>query len=144
MAIRTKSIFRPIEEDDGVRVLITRYYPRGVKKDHFDYWFQELSPSANLLQAYKERKYDWQTFKSAFLLELWNNIDSLEKIYTLNSLVKRLMDITLLCYEKEGNPCHRHLIRELVEAPHSLESYLMSKNTNNDKRGQLPSLVSNE
>jgi uncharacterized protein YeaO (DUF488 family) len=144
MVIKTKSIFKPVEEDDGVRVLITRYYPRGVKKDHFDYWFQELSPSANLLQAYKERKYDWQTFKSAFLSELWNNIDSLETIYALNSSIKKLRDITLLCYEKEGNPCHRHLVRELVEAPKSLESFLMSKNTNDDKRSQLPSLVSNK
>ena len=34
--IRTKSIYDPKEESDGIRILITRYWPRGIKKEHFD------------------------------------------------------------------------------------------------------------
>ena len=144
MGVKTKSIFKPAEEDDGIRILITRYYPRGIKTDHFDYWIQALSPSPTLLQRYKQGRYDWEAFKSSFLWELWNNIDSLETIYALNSLLRSLVNITLLCYEKEGNPCHRHLVRELIETPKNLESYLMSKNTNDHKRSQVITLISDK
>ena len=41
--IRTKSIYDPKEESDGIRILITRYWPRGIKKEHFDKWYKELS-----------------------------------------------------------------------------------------------------
>ena len=34
--IRTKSIYDPKEENDGIRILITRYWPRGIKKEYFD------------------------------------------------------------------------------------------------------------
>ena len=44
------------ENDDGIRVLITRYYPRGVKKDKFDCGIRELSPSRNLLKNYQQGK----------------------------------------------------------------------------------------
>jgi hypothetical protein len=40
MAVKTKSIFKPAEENDGIRILITRYYPRGIKTGHFDYWIK--------------------------------------------------------------------------------------------------------
>jgi uncharacterized protein YeaO (DUF488 family) len=31
MVIKTKSIYEPSEEnDDGIRVLVTRFYPRGI------------------------------------------------------------------------------------------------------------------
>ena len=65
MVIKTKSIYEPTEEnDDGIRVLITRYYPSGVKKDKFDCWIRELSPSHNLLKNYQQDKCNWQEFKS--------------------------------------------------------------------------------
>ena len=33
--IKTKSIYDPKEENDGIRILITRYWPRGIKKRTF-------------------------------------------------------------------------------------------------------------
>ncbi|MDE1728382.1 MAG: DUF488 family protein, partial [Thaumarchaeota archaeon] len=93
--INTKSIYQPKEESDGIRILITRFYPRGVKKDHFDVWIRELAPSPSLLQSYKQGERNWDDFKTAFLSELRENIDSLEVIHALNqqNVVK---NITLL------------------------------------------------
>ena len=55
MVIKTKSIYEPSEEnDDGIRVLITRFYPRGIKKKKFDCWIRELSPSGDLLNNYQQ------------------------------------------------------------------------------------------
>jgi len=43
--IKTKSIYDKKELSDGTRILITRYYPRGIGKEKFDRWYRELSPS---------------------------------------------------------------------------------------------------
>ena len=40
---------------DGEIILITRYWPRGIKKEHFDRWDKELSPSRNLLKIYASK-----------------------------------------------------------------------------------------
>lgn len=117
MVIKTKSVFEPAKEEDGVRVLITRYYPRGVKKTHFDYWLQELSPSRNLLFDYKEKRITWSQFENNLLAEIRENKDSLDAIYALHHQGKFFGDVTLLCYEKTGNPCHRHLIRDIIDDP---------------------------
>ena len=110
MVVNTKSIYEPLEViDDGVRILITRYYPRGIKKDKFDCWVRELSPSASLLKNYRLGKYSWNEFKLAFISELRNNKDSLERIKALNAQDESIV-ITLLCYERQGEHCHRYIV----------------------------------
>lgn len=143
LVVRTKSIFQPREAADGIRVLITRYYPRGVKKEHFEEWVQPLSPSPTLLFKYKQGECDWNGFKVNFLLELRENIDSLDAIYALNEAVKST-DITLLCYEKDGQPCHRHLVKDLIEKPSLLWSFLEPKDTDNQERVKIPRLIANK
>jgi uncharacterized protein YeaO (DUF488 family) len=73
LALRTKSIYEPREESDGVRVLVTRFYPRGVKRERFDRWTRELSPSRELLRAYRAREKSWEEFRSEFVAELRAN-----------------------------------------------------------------------
>jgi len=51
--IKTKSIYDKKEESDGKRILITRYYPRGISKDNFYLWYRDLSPSRHLLKSLK-------------------------------------------------------------------------------------------
>ncbi len=86
MVIKTKSIYQHSEEnDDRIRVLVTRFYPRGIKKDKFDYWIRELSPSGGLLKNYRQGKYNWEEFKVVFLSEMRDSKDSLEIIQALNA-----------------------------------------------------------
>jgi uncharacterized protein YeaO (DUF488 family) len=49
-AIRVKRIYEPTCRSDGVRVLIDRLWPRGVKTQdaHIDQWLKELAPSTRL------------------------------------------------------------------------------------------------
>ena len=119
--IKTKSIYKPIEEEDGLRVLITRWYPRGVKREKYDIWVRELSPSPELLKRYKNTEISWDDFKTILLSELRDNIDSVEAIHTLQSK-SNMQDVTLLCYEKDGCPCHRYMVKDLIEDPRLLES----------------------
>lgn len=143
MAISTKSIFQPAEEDDGLRVLITRYYPRGVKKSHFDYWIQSLAPSRELLLRYKGGKVSWSEFKINFLSEIRDNKDSLDAIHALNDY-GRCEKVTLLCYERAGNPCHRHLVRDVVADPSVLSAHFEPEDTDDHERIPIETLISNE
>ena len=113
MALLTKSIYEPREESDGVRVLVTRFYPRGVKRERFDRWTRELSPSRGLLRAYRAKEKIWDVFRSEFMVELRANPSSLAAIRALKGQ-SRKGNVTLLCYERPGLPCHRYVVAELV------------------------------
>src|SRR3954462_5034985 len=54
MPIKTKRWNDPAEPDDGFRLLVTRYRPRGVSKaaETWDEWWPELGPSRALHAAY--------------------------------------------------------------------------------------------
>ena len=110
--IKTKSIYEPKSKGDGLRVLITRYYPRGVKKEHFDEWRRELAPSRELLKCYKNGEINWKKFEKKFLKQM-NEQDSKKTIKTLANMAKN-NSVTLLCYEKKESNCHRYLIHDLV------------------------------
>ena len=91
-----------------------------------------LTPSAELLKRHNNRDVDWNDFKTALLSELRDSMDSAESIYTLHA--KSIMqDMTLLCYEKDGCPCHRHMVRDLIEDPRLLDDNLTPENTDDHK-----------
>ena len=110
--VKMKSIYAEKSEDDGQRILITRYYPRGVKKTHFDDWVRELAPSRELLKQYKEGEITWDKFEKKFMIEM-NDHESIEKLQSLSTQAKN-KPITLLCYEKNDHDCHRHLVQDLM------------------------------
>ena len=114
MGIKTKSIYEPKDSKDGLRVLVTRYYPRGVKKDRFDRWEKELSPSVLLLRAYKDGKKTWEELSSGFLAEVEANPAALEALSRLRK-ESRKGTVTLLCYEKARDPCHRTIVADLIK-----------------------------
>ncbi|MBE0427908.1 MAG: DUF488 family protein [Nitrospirae bacterium] len=71
----------------------------------------KLSPSWNLLNAYKTKKIDWNGYTSRFLQEM-DNPKCRAKMYALWEL-SQVRDVYLVCFEKEGN-CHRHLLLDLM------------------------------
>ena len=113
---RTKSVYAPRERGDGLRVLVTRFYPRGVRRGHFDRWTRELAPSPELLGEYRDQKITWGEFADCYKAEIQDNPESRDAIREL-----RPVDVTLLCYEPDGTPCHRHLPREIIQNPRLLD-----------------------
>ena len=111
--IKAKSVYAPREADDGYRVLITRFYPRGVKKGSFDEWIRDLAPSRELLRQYKGAGMEWDAFLASLREELGRR-DIGGTIMSLGSRGKT-SNVTLLCYERDGLPCHRYMIRDMIE-----------------------------
>ena len=107
--------------EDGTRLLVMRYWPRGVRKDHVDEWVRDLAPSPALLAEYKERMADlglrsvteahWTWFTSAYRGEM--SVVS-ELISELRVRHAGGEVITLLCVCHDHRQCHRSLLAELI------------------------------
>src|SRR5690242_6202199 len=70
--IRIKRAYEPPARGDGVRVLVDRLWPRGLRKDdaQFDQWRKDLSPSTALRQFYSHRPERFAEFKKRYRAEL--------------------------------------------------------------------------
>jgi uncharacterized protein YeaO (DUF488 family) len=128
--LKTKSIYKPKEQEDGKRILISRLHPRGVKKSQYGAWLKELSPSIDLIHEYKNDKITWKKFFSKYKKELEKNPEAIE---TLKSIRKKSKTdhITLLCFEPDGAPCHRHILREILKSPKLLKENFIPKFVDN-------------
>src|SRR5262249_55645784 len=108
------------EVDDGTRILICRYRPRGVRKENeaWSEWLPDLAPSPTLhAGAYGKRgnPLSWSTYRKLYLREMQSQA---LMICELAQRVRAGETITLLCSSactREAR-CHRSLLRELIEA----------------------------
>lgn len=110
----------PVSDDDGTRILICLFRPRGVPKaeEPWDEWHRELAPSEPLHAAYYGKlgpPIDFEQYRVSFLQEMKDRggwIDQLAR------RVARGERLTLLCSSACTDParCHRTLVIELIEA----------------------------
>ena len=116
--VATKRWNDPVDPDDGKRILICRYRPRGVKREGepWDVWVPELAPSPALhAAAYgkEQAPIPWDVYRHRYLEEMeasrfwW-------KSYA--EAIARGERLTLLCSSACVDParCHRTLLRELL------------------------------
>jgi uncharacterized protein YeaO (DUF488 family) len=114
MSLKTKSIYDEKVKSDGVRILVTRFYPRGIKRTHFDLWFRNASPEAALLKKYKTGALNWREFSKRFKEQLRASLESKKAVQDLIELLREGKTVTLLCYEREGQNCHRYLLKSAI------------------------------
>jgi uncharacterized protein YeaO (DUF488 family) len=70
--VRIKRAYEPPARGDGVRILVDRLWPRGLRKDdaHLDQWRKELSPSTELRQFYAHQSERFVEFTRRYRTEL--------------------------------------------------------------------------
>lgn len=70
--VDTKRAYDPPTEEDGARVLVDRYWPRGVQKEQaaLEVWLRELAPSPELIAWFGHRVERWDEFKERYWKEL--------------------------------------------------------------------------
>ena len=83
--IRIKRAYERPTHDDGVRILIDRLWPRGVKKENLalDQWAKELAPSTELRQWFGHDPALWEEFRRHYAAELRPHADLLESLRAL-------------------------------------------------------------
>jgi uncharacterized protein YeaO (DUF488 family) len=115
--IKTKSVYDPVEDSDGIRILVTRYHPRikGFKKGiGYSRWLRNLSPAESLVKKLKTGKMTNQEFSTQYILQLAITKTQGE-IGDVRELLRNGETVTLLCYEPEGEFCHRHLLKGYLQ-----------------------------
>jgi uncharacterized protein YeaO (DUF488 family) len=62
--VKTKSVYDLVEESDGDRILVTRFWPQGLSKKVLQLkdWARELGPSVKLLRDWKKEDISWQEY----------------------------------------------------------------------------------
>lgn len=75
MELRTKRIYDKPSSDDGLRVLVDRLWPRGVKKEKavIDLWLKEAAPSDSLRKTFSHEPGQWEEFRKLYFEELSAN-----------------------------------------------------------------------
>lgn len=118
MPIRTKRWNDPAERDDGLRILVTRFRPRGLRKNRETWaeWRKQLAPSPTLLADFhgKDRPaLSWDEYRPRYLQEMNVQVKAIDE---LAQRVKAGETITLLCSSDCEDPafCHRTLLAELI------------------------------
>jgi uncharacterized protein YeaO (DUF488 family) len=71
-ALSWKRVYDPAEPVDGLRVLIDRLWPRGIRKQDltYDAWWKDLAPSAELRKWFTHDPERWDDFRRRYALEL--------------------------------------------------------------------------
>lgn len=70
--IKVKSIFAPVTDDDGFRVLVDPVWPKKASREKtiLDVWFRDLAPSPELYQLYAGNRLNWEDFVARYHSEL--------------------------------------------------------------------------
>lgn len=139
------SYFAKLNKGIGIKISIARYNPKWLKKGDMDFWFQSLSPSKELLYFWKNKDNFSNIIKTNMIIRKWflnicektnRNIDmnnitwkDYEVIYkkeisehmlygdmrALLNLLDSGRDVTVYCYEKPIDNCHRHILGDIIK-----------------------------
>src|SRR5438309_11891959 len=107
--IKDKSVYDPVEPEDGYRVLVmTVVRDKAILRDHnYDLWMRSLGPSRDSLQRWWDGAIDTDQFYADMRTSVSDRaLARLRKLEQLHGTV------TVLCREQRPDPCHRYeLIR---------------------------------
>jgi len=80
--IRLKRVYDSPSPSDGVRVLVDRLWPRGMKKEDaaLDRWDRDIAPSNELRKEFGHDHSRWDEFKARYFAELDANPEPVKRL----------------------------------------------------------------
>ena len=83
--IHLKRAYLPVSSEDGVRVLVDRLWPRGVRKADaaIDRWAKEVAPSTELRRWFGHDPSRWGEFRHRYRAELSHNTALVNELRTI-------------------------------------------------------------
>lgn len=119
MPLKTKRWNDPRKRDDGYRLLICRYRPRGVRKqdETWHAWCPDLGPSRKLHADFYGKNgppITWKEYRRRYLEEMEARRELIDELAQMIGEGKR---VTLLCSSacEDASHCHRTILQELIE-----------------------------
>lgn len=89
MQIWLKRVYEGPGSKDGVRVLVDRPWPRGIRKEEakIDVWLKEIAPSEELRKWFGHDPDRWEEFQKRYYCEL--NTQGRKAVRRLSEMVKK-------------------------------------------------------
>ena len=111
--IKIKRVYEEYAKSDGVRFLVERLWPRGIKKENLvmQEWLKDVSPSPDLRQWFQHDPDKWDEFQNRYRMELESNPHSWEPI--LETLKKD--DVTLLYSARDTEKNSANLLKIFLQ-----------------------------
>ncbi|WP_442954859.1 DUF488 domain-containing protein [Pelomicrobium sp.] len=77
-----RRVYDPPREEDGLRVLVDRLWPRGLSKEaaRVDLWLKDIAPSDALRKWYGHEPSRWDEFRRRYFAELEAHRERLEEL----------------------------------------------------------------
>ena len=120
MAISVVRLGSPRGTHEGLRIGTVRRPPRGVpkkefaKRDYYDVWLPDLSPSQPLVSFALKARDDrsWKTFERKYRAEM--NRPEPSRLLDLLAALSHQTNIAVGCYCEHEERCHRSILRMLL------------------------------
>jgi len=114
MMIKLKRAYDSINRDDGVRFLVERLWPRGVRKNalRLDDWLKDVAPSTGLRQWFSHDPAKWVEFQRRYHGELDAKPEALEPILK----AARRGRVTLVYSSRDAEHNNAVVLKAYVEA----------------------------
>ena len=111
-SLSTKRVYDAPSPKDGMRILVMRFWPRGVARPTVHRWFRELGTSPALIRKWKDGAIRWIEFRRAYLRELQDPAAR----QAITEIRKLLLEnpVTLLCSCPEEARCHRGILKQVI------------------------------
>lgn len=121
MSIRIVRLGSNRAPGEGLRIGTVRRPPRGVRKEDYarkniyDVWFPNLSPTEELLKAFFPIVDDkaWKSFRRRFLAEMKRSDPA--RVLDVLAALSHNTDFSVGCYCEDEARCHRSILRELLQ-----------------------------
>jgi len=113
MKIQVKRVYLPPAATDGLRVLVDRLWPRGLRKSdaRIDAWPRDLAPSDPLRKWFGHEPDKWPEFRRRYFEELAGRTDALARLLALGEG----RTLTLLFGAKEERYNNAVALKEFIE-----------------------------
>lgn len=109
------SYFAKMKKGIGDKISIARFNPKWLSQNELFAWCSSLAPSEELLNDYKYKGLSWEKYTERYLKEIKNSPKAQTDISSICVHLINDNDITLYCYEKSTDNCHRFLLAELFK-----------------------------
>ena len=116
MNVVVKRVYEAASRSDGVRVLVDRLWPRGLKKEDaaVKLWLRELAPSTELRQWFHANPEGWRMFRKRYLKELVS-VEASAAVEKLHHLAEGKRRVTLLYASRNQVHNNATVLKELLE-----------------------------
>ena len=113
--IRTRRVYEAAKDDDGLRVLVDRLWPRGVRKEDlkYDLWDKDVAPSPALRKWFGHAPERWEKFHARYEEEL----DSPRARDRLRAIIEAAdgRNITLLYGARDAKHNHALILADAIK-----------------------------